>query len=101
MICEECGSDGEGGTVEDVSGRRWHFRKIVKDGKPHPVRCYGKFVEERKVEEYDAIAPPTKPTSIDPLMVSSTRSDWEYSSYDVACKVNELIGLLKDMGMIP
>lgn len=46
-ICEECGSDGEGGEVEDRDGRIWHFRskEAFKDGKPHPIHCYGKFVE--------------------------------------------------------
>jgi hypothetical protein len=45
--CEECGSDGEEGCVENADGRVWHFRnnEAFKDGKPHPIRCYGKFVE--------------------------------------------------------
>lgn len=45
MVCEECGSDGEGGMVENANGRVWHFRKIAKDGRPHPICCFGKFVE--------------------------------------------------------
>lgn len=48
LICEECGSHGEDGEVETADGRRWHFRKIVKDGKPHPLRCYGRLVEVKE-----------------------------------------------------
>ncbi len=46
-VCEECGSDGEGGMVEDKSGRVWHFRKIMRDGKPREIRCYGRMVPVR------------------------------------------------------
>jgi hypothetical protein len=48
QICEECGSNGEGGEVENMDGRVWHFRKIEKSGKPVPIRCYGKFVKRAR-----------------------------------------------------
>ena len=43
--CEECGSFGEDGEVEDTDGRCWHFRRIVRDGKPRFIRdiSYGTY----------------------------------------------------------
>jgi NTP pyrophosphatase (non-canonical NTP hydrolase) len=49
-VCEECGSDGEGGAVEYASGVVCHFRKIPKDGKIHSVMCSGLFEEEVRDE---------------------------------------------------
>jgi hypothetical protein len=46
--CEECGNNGEGGEIEYSDGRLAHFRKIPDDGKPHPVMCFGKFVEKEE-----------------------------------------------------
>jgi hypothetical protein len=45
-ICEECGNNGEGGEIEYADGRLAHFRKFPDDGKPHPIMCFGKFVEK-------------------------------------------------------
>jgi hypothetical protein len=45
-ICQECGSEGEGGEVEDNDGRCWHFRKIIRDGKVREIRCYGEMVKK-------------------------------------------------------
>jgi hypothetical protein len=47
-ICEECGNNGEGGEIEYADGRLAHFRKIPDDGKPHPIMCFGKFVEKEE-----------------------------------------------------
>jgi hypothetical protein len=45
-ICEECGSDGEGGAIEYSNGKVYHIRKPwPKDGTVRPIMCSGKFVE--------------------------------------------------------
>ena len=43
MECQECGSDCRDSGFQDESGKVWHFRKIIQDGQPHPIHCYGKF----------------------------------------------------------
>lgn len=56
-LCEECGSNGEGGEVEQADGRLWHFRKRIKGGLIQPIRCYGNFTEGgRSPEEARLIA---------------------------------------------
>ena len=48
MICEECSSHGEGGTIEYSDGKAYHFRKPwPKDGTIRPIMCSGKFVEDK------------------------------------------------------
>ena len=45
MVCEECGSTGEGGAIEYSDGKVYHFRKQwPKDGTIRPIMCSGKFV---------------------------------------------------------
>ena len=47
LVCELCGSHGEGGEIEYADGKRKHFTadRVFKDGKPHPIMCGGKFVK--------------------------------------------------------
>lgn len=46
-VCEECGSDGEGGFIEYESGRVCHMRKppAKPDGRIYPIMCSGRFVK--------------------------------------------------------
>ena len=45
MVCEECGSHGEGGELEYSNGKRLHFRdgSAWVDGKIHSIMCSGRF----------------------------------------------------------
>jgi hypothetical protein len=46
LVCEICGSHGEGGEIEYSDGTRRHFTNMNawKDGKLHPILCSGKFI---------------------------------------------------------
>jgi len=50
MICEECGSTGEGGELEYADGTHRHMRNKAAwdDGKVHPIMCSGKFVAKEE-----------------------------------------------------